>query len=186
MPGSSSRMSSSTIVTSAGIISSAPSSKRLADFGDELAGRQPETQALAVGHLEPPRDEHEADQQQSTCRRGWRCDENLGLSSHGEIEQPGGIAEDGDAREPQRDQSEEDREAAHRSVQRFWRAADRTALWPSASGARAGRRGPRNAARPPPPGSRGPPRAALRSSAATCDCARLTMRRRAPATWRVP
>ena len=56
-------MSSATMVASTGSMSSAPMTKALPISRGELRGGQSETQALAIGHLEPARDQHESDQQ---------------------------------------------------------------------------------------------------------------------------
>ena len=179
-----SRMPSSSIVPTAGSMSSTPSRKARPRPREEFPGWQAIAQALPVGHLRSRRATNTKPTSSTSMPTRLATRENLTSPSSECDQQPGGIPEHGDAGEPKPDQPEEYRGAAHpvSSWRRAFAPAGRRACAPRASAVPAGHRGPRSAACPPPPGSCGHRRAAPRSAAAICDCARPTIRRRAPVT----
>ena len=91
------------MVSTAGIISSAPKNTALPTSVMNLSGGQSEPQALPIGNLEAPRGEDEPDDQQ--CHADAARDPvEFGIVQPGRYQQPGRVAEDRDASEPQRNQ----------------------------------------------------------------------------------
>ena len=133
-PGFSARMSSATIVSSTGSMSSgAEYEGDFASFTREIrapAGHKPRLRAIR--DLQPPRDEQEAHEERQHRDAAGDAVE-LEFRSRATRELPGGIREQRDASERQRDQAEEDRETAHAAqcLARARRRARRTGLWPA-------------------------------------------------------
>ena len=86
--------------------------ERLGELAREIARRQPVAEAHAIRDFQAPRDEQEADQEREH-RDAARDAVEFEIEAERLREMPGGIREQCDARERQRDQTEEDREAAH-------------------------------------------------------------------------